>query len=152
MVHTDGTRPGFTRFRFATFPEYAHLFSSAIDWRAGNGGGRNVLTVEIAGEYPARVLECAETVTRELAAADGLSLGEVGVLYATASTPGFGRALAERLGIPPARAASLPDSLGRAHTAGLAAVLESVPLANAGTALLVSAGAGITVGAAVYRG
>ena len=152
MLSTDGARPGVPLFRSATFPEYAHLFSSAIDWRAGNGGGRNVLTVEIAGDYPARVLECAETTTRELAEADGLCLGEIGALYAIASTPGFGQALAERLGIPPARAASPPDGLGQAHTAGLAAVLESVPLANAGTALLVSAGAGITVAAAVYRG
>jgi 3-oxoacyl-[acyl-carrier-protein] synthase III len=152
MLGTDGARPGFTRFRSATFPEYAHLFSSAINWRAENGGGRNVLTVEIADDYPARALECAETTTRELAAADGLNLSEVGALYATASTPGFGRALAERLGIPPARAASPPDGLGRAHTAGLVAALESMPLADAGTALLVSAGAGITVAAAIYRG
>jgi 3-oxoacyl-[acyl-carrier-protein] synthase-3 len=152
MLSTDGARPGFTRFRSSTFPEYAHLFSSAIDWRTGNGGGRNVLTVEIAEDYPAQVLECAETTARELAAADGLNLGEVSALFATASTPGFGRALAGRLGIPPARAASPPNGLDRAHTAGLAAVLESVPLADAGTALLVSAGAGITVAAAVYRG
>lgn len=152
MLSTDAARPGFTRFQTATFPEYAHLFSSAIDWRTENGGGRNVLTVEVAEDYPARVLECAETTTRELAQADGLSLGEVGALFAAASTPGFGRALAERLGIPPARAAVPPNGLGRAHTAGLAAALESVPLADDGIALLVSAGAGITVAAAVYRG
>lgn len=152
MLSIDGTRPGFTKFRSATFPEYAHLFSSAIDWRAENGGGRNVLTVKIAEDYPARVLDCAEMITRELAEADGLSLGEVGALFATASTPGFGEALAERLGIPTALAASPPNGLDRAHTAGLAAALESAPLADAGTALLVSAGAGITVAAAVYRG
>lgn len=152
MVSTDAARPGFTQFRSATFPEYADLFSSAIDWRTENGGGRNVLTVEVAEDYPARVLECAETTTRELAAADGVNLSEVGALFAAASTPGFGRALAERLGIPPARAAAPRSGLGRAHTAGLAAALESVPLPDAGTALLVCAGAGITVAAAVYRG
>lgn len=152
MLSADGARRGFTRFRSATFPEYAQLFSSTIDWRAENGNGRNVLTVEIADDYPARVLECAEKTARDVARADGLDLGEVGALFATASTPGFGHALAERLGIPPNRAASLPDGLGRAHTAGLAAALESLALAEAGTALLVSAGAGITVAAAVYRG
>lgn len=152
MLSTDGACRGFSRFRSATFPEYAHLFSSAIEWREENGAGRNVLTVEIADDYPARVLECAEKTAREVAGADGLDLREVGGLFATASTPGFGQALAERLGIPPARAASLPDSLGRAHTAGLAAALDSSALAEAGTALLVSAGAGITVAAAVYRG
>lgn len=30
LLGADGTRPGFTRFRSATFPEYAHLFGSAI--------------------------------------------------------------------------------------------------------------------------
>jgi 3-oxoacyl-[acyl-carrier-protein] synthase-3 len=152
MLSNDDARRGFTRFRSATFPEYGHLFSSAIDWRPENGDGRNVLTVEIAGDYPARVLECAEKTAREVAAADELDLGEVGALYATASTPGFGQALAERLHIPAARVASLPDNLGRAHTAGLAVALESLALAEAGTALLVSAGAGVTVAAAVYRG
>ena len=152
ILSSDGARPGFTRFRSATFPEYADLFSSAIDWRAENGDGRNVLTVKIADDYPARVLECAEMTTRELAAADGLDLGDVGALFAAASTPGFGRALAERLGIPPDRVASLPSGLDRAHTASLTATLESLALADAGTALLVCAGAGVTVTAAVYRG
>ena len=68
MLSTDSARRGFTRFRSATFPEYAHLFSSAIDWRVEDGRGRNVLTVEIAEDYPARVLECAEATTREVAA------------------------------------------------------------------------------------
>lgn len=151
MLSTDEARRGFTRFRSATFTAYADLFSSAIDWRVVNGGGRNVLTVEIADDYPARVLECAEVTTRELAEADGLDLGAVDALFATASTPGFGQALAQRLGIPPARAASLPTGLDRAHTAGLAAALEFSSLAETGTALLVSAGAGITVATAVYR-
>src|SRR5664279_5094897 len=80
ILSTDEARRGFTRFRSATFPVYADLFSSAIDWRVENGGGRNVLTVEIADDYPARVLECAEVTTRELAEADGLDLGEVDAL------------------------------------------------------------------------
>ena len=151
MLSTDSARPGFTRFQSDTFPEYAHLFSSTIDWRVEDGRGRNVLTVEIADDYAASVLECAEATARKVAAADGLDLREVDAVFATASTPGFGRALAERLGIPPARAAAPANGLDRAHTAGLAAALESVALVDAGTALLVSAGAGITVNAAVYR-
>ena len=65
---------------------------------------------------------------RELVAAHGLELSEVGALVAGASTPGFARALAERLGISESRTASTPDELGRAHTADLAAGLESVAL------------------------
>lgn len=152
LLSADDMRPGFTGFQFATFPQYADLFRSTIAWTAENVGGRNVLTVEIADEYEARGLECAETTVRELAGAERLDLGDVRVLCATASTPGFGQALAERLGIAQARVASPPNGLGRAHTAGLAAALESVVLPEAGTAVLVSVGAGITVAAAVYQG
>jgi 3-oxoacyl-[acyl-carrier-protein] synthase III len=127
------------------------LFTSAIDWRMEDGSGRNVLTVEIADDYAPRALDCAEATVRELAAAHGLDLHEVGALVAAASTAGFARALAERLGIPPERTATTPDGLARAHTADLAAALESVALADAGTTLLVSVGAGITVAAAIYQ-
>ena len=151
LLSTDDTRRGFTGFRFATFPEYAHLFTSDIDWRVEDGGGRNVLTVEIDDDYPARALDCAESTARELVAAHGLDLREVGALVAGASTVGFARALAERLGVPAARTASTPDDLGRAHTADLAMALESVALGDAGTTLLVSVGAGSTVAAAIYQ-
>jgi 3-oxoacyl-[acyl-carrier-protein] synthase III len=110
-----------------------------------------VLTVEVADEYPDRALICGEAVARQLAAAHGLDLGDIGALVASASTAGFAAALAERLGVPAARVASIPDELGRAHTAGLAAALDSVTLADAGTALLVSVGAGLTVATALYR-
>ncbi|MGZ4570599.1 MAG: 3-oxoacyl-[acyl-carrier-protein] synthase III C-terminal domain-containing protein [Blastococcus sp.] len=151
LVSTDDARPGFTGFRFDTFPEYAQLFTSAIDWRAEDGGGRNVLTVEIADDYAARALDCAEATARELVTAHALDLQEIGALVAGASTAGFARALAERLGISPARTASTPDDLGRAHTANLAVALESLALADSGTALFVSAGAGISVAAAIYQ-
>ena len=48
------------------------------------------------------------------------------------------------------RVAPLPDDLAGAHTAAPVLALESVPL-ESGTALLVSAGAGITVAAALYQ-
>ena len=94
--------------------------------RAGTRHGRNILTVEIAESYAARALECAESTARELAAAQALDLGEVDLLVATASVPGFADALAGRLGVPAERVASPPDGLAaRAH--GRAAVaLESV--------------------------
>ena len=70
---------------------------------------------------------------------------------ATASVPGFADALARRLGVSAERVASLPDDLAGAHTAAPVLALESVALEGSGTALLVSAGAGIAVGAALYQ-
>ena len=151
LLSADASRPGFTAFRFATFPEFAELFQSAVDWRENGRDAHNVLNVEIADAYAARALECAESTARELAATEQLDPGEVDLLIATASVPGFAGELGRRLGLSGERVASPPDGLAAAHTAALAAALESGRLAAARTALFVSAGAGLTVVAALYR-
>jgi 3-oxoacyl-[acyl-carrier-protein] synthase-3 len=156
LLSADDSRAGFTAFRFDTFPEFAELFQGYVDWQedAGPGPdhhGRNILSVEIAESYAVRALECAESTVRELAAEQALDLGAVDLLVATASVPGFADALARRLDVPAERVASLPDDLAGAHTAAPVLALESVPLEGSGTALLVSAGAGITVAAALYQ-
>jgi 3-oxoacyl-[acyl-carrier-protein] synthase-3 len=157
LLSADNSRAGFTAFQFATFPEFAELFQSSVDWqdeaRLGIAGhGRNILTVEIAESYAARALECAESTVRELAGAQALDLGDVDLLVATASVPGFADGLATRLGVPADRVALPPDGLASAHTAAPAVALESAAApATESTALFVSAGAGITVAVALYR-
>jgi 3-oxoacyl-[acyl-carrier-protein] synthase III len=156
LLSADDQRTGFTAFRFATFPEFASLFESDVTWRQGfpdgtGHPGRNVLAVKVANTYATRAAECAESTVRELAAASALDLGDVGLLVATASVPGFADALAKRLGIPAGLVASLPGSLAGAHTAAPAAALERADPAATGTTVFVSAGAGITVVAALYR-
>ena len=155
-MSADASRAGFTAFQFATFPEFAELFQGYVDWQedARRGlahHGRNILTVEIAESYAARALECAESTVRELAAAQALDLAEVDLLVATASVPGFADALARRLGVPAERVASPSDDLARcAHgRPGGGARVRATRASR--TALLVSAGAGITVAAALYR-
>lgn len=156
LLCADDSRPGFTAFRFATFPEFADLFEGYVDWHedARRGlahHGRNILTVQIAETYAARALECAESTVRELASAEGLDFGEVDLLVGTASIPGFADDLASALGVSGERvAAPVPDG-AHAHTAAPALALESVVLAQACTTLFVSAGAGISVAAALYR-
>ena len=151
LLRADDARIGFEAFRFATFPEFAELFQSAVDWRENGRDGRNVLSVEIADAYAGRALECAESTARELAADARLDLGDVDLLVATASVPGFAGELGRRLGLGGERVASLPEGVAAAHTAALAAALESGRLDAARTALFVSAGAGLTVVAALYR-
>ena len=156
LLGTDNQRAGFTGFRFATFPEFADLFQSDVNWHqaASDGTGRpggNILTVKVADSYVTRAAECAESVTRELAAANALDLDDVGLLVATASVSGFAGDLAKRLGISAGRVASLPAGLASAHTAAPAVALESAELTAARMTVFVSAGAGITVVAALYR-
>jgi 3-oxoacyl-[acyl-carrier-protein] synthase-3 len=157
LLSSDDARAGFEAFRFATFPEFADLFQSYVDWHedARRGlahHGRNILSVDIAESYTARALECAESTVRELADAQALDLDEIDLLVATASVPGFADGLAKRLGVSNERTASAPDGgLDHTHTAAPAVALESGALGAARTALFVSAGAGITVAAAFYR-
>ena len=156
LLSADDSRAGFTAFQFATFPEYAELFQSYVEWQedARRGlarHGRHVLTVEIAESYAERALDCAESTARELAGAQGLDFGEVDLLVATASVPGFADGLARRLGVLAERVASPADGLAGAHTAAPAVALESGQLAASRTTLFVSAGAGITIAVALYR-
>ena len=157
LLSSDESRLGFTAFRFATFPEFADLFESYVEWHAeARRGlahhGRNILSVEIAESYGARALECAESTVRELADAQGLDIGDVDLLVANASVPGFADGLARALGLPAERiACTRDDGIDHTHTAAPALLLESGALAAARTALFVSAGAGITVAAALYR-
>jgi 3-oxoacyl-[acyl-carrier-protein] synthase III len=157
LLTADDSRAGFTAFQLATFPEYADLLQANIDWHeAARRGvvhhGRHVLTVEIAESYAARALECAESTVREFAVAQGLDFSEVELLVANASVPGFAEALARLLGLSSELVASPHDGLARAHTAAPAVALESARLEAGRTALFVSAGAGMTVAVALYRG
>jgi 3-oxoacyl-[acyl-carrier-protein] synthase III len=156
LLSADDSRAGFTAFRSDTFPEFAELFQSYVNWQEDDGRGiehhvRNLLTLEIADTYPARALDCAEATARELTAAQAVDLGEVDLLVATASVPGFADSLATRLGVTAERVAAPSNGVASAHTAALAVALESVRLEAARTTLFVSAGAGITVAAAIYR-
>ena len=92
-----------------------------------------------------------ETPAFDLARALDLVEGDGDLLVATASVPGFADGLAARLGVPAERVPSPADGLAGAHTAAPAVALETVHLDAASTALFVSAGAGITVAAALYR-
>jgi 3-oxoacyl-[acyl-carrier-protein] synthase III len=155
VLSWDDSRPGLTAFKFNTFPEFADEFQSYVEWHedAGNGQGRNTLTVKIDDQYPQHALACAESTVRELAAEADFDLGEVDLLIATASVPDFAAALGQRLGIARARVASLSDGFAGAHTAAPALAREPVlPVPGTSrTALVVSAGAGITVVAALHR-
>ncbi|HUO70342.1 MAG TPA: hypothetical protein VMU39_06165 [Solirubrobacteraceae bacterium] len=155
VLSWDDARPGLSAFKFKTFPEFKEEFHSYIDWQedAGDGQGRNILTVEIDEHYPQHALECAEATVHELAAENGIELSEVDLLIATASVPDFAAALGQRLGIIGSRIASLSDGFAGAHTAAPAIAREPVQPApgTSRTALVVSAGAGITVVAALHR-
>lgn len=155
----DDAVPGLVAVRTETHPEYEDLFGSHVSWEGGRrgllrrSGGSNVLTVEERPEYRARAAACAaETVPRFLAD-HHVEPGDVD-LVVTNGVDVFADHAA-LVGIPGERFIPPDGEYERAHTAGLLAAMHGARADgrwdDAGTALLVAYGAGITIGCALYR-
>jgi 3-oxoacyl-[acyl-carrier-protein] synthase-3 len=157
LGHTDDGA-GFVRFRFRTFPADAPLFESSLVWdpEAGIGRrGRNRLEVRVAPSFAARAAEHGGEVARALLDEVGLAAAEVDLLVTSQVPASFAAEIARDLGIPEAHVPRVAPELARAHTAGPIAALDAASrsgqLASARHILFVAVGAGITVGAALYR-
>jgi 3-oxoacyl-[acyl-carrier-protein] synthase-3 len=150
--HADGDT-GFVRFASRTFPEHAELFEAKLVWDEARK--RNVLEIAEAPELAATSATCAATVVRELLGGEGLDPGELDLVIASPYPRGFGPRVVHALGIPVDRLPHVPLALSGAHTTGpiaaLEAAIESGAFARAKHVLFVAAGAGITIGAALYR-
>lgn len=151
LGHSDGDT-GFTRFALRTFPEHAELFEAKLAWDEERG--RNVLSIDEAPELSAVSAACAVDVVREVLGE--LAPAEIDLVIASPYPRGFGPRVAHALGIPVERLPQVPLALAGAHTTGpiavLEAAIESGAFARAKHVLFVTAGAGITIGCALYRG
>lgn len=157
LGHTD-EGAGFVRFRFRTFPADAPLFEIYLAWDpdAGIGHrGRNRLEARVAPSFAGRAGEHGREVALALLDEVHLAPADVDLLIASQYPASFASELARDLGIPEARVPRVAPELLRAHTAGPIAALDAASrsgqLARARHTLFVAVGAGITVGAALYR-
>ncbi len=156
LAHDDGAT-GFERFELRTFGEDAALFEAEVRW-APRGGllhrGRNVLEIHEAPAFAARCVEHAIDVTSEVLDDAGLDGEDVDVLIASQHPRAFAREVARELGIPEDRLPEVRGALATAHTAGplaaLAAAFATGQFTRARRVLFVTAGAGITIGVALY--
>jgi len=162
LLKRDDRLGGFTDFSSETFPEYADLFTSGLVWREGpgvraprQGYGRHRMAVSMKPGYPARLVDCAEEATRRFLHRLDLGVEDIDLLVPSPSRAPFVDPLRARLGIPGDRVAYTPEDLEGAYTTGpiaaLQAAIKSGRLAEAENALLLAAGAGITVALALYR-
>jgi 3-oxoacyl-[acyl-carrier-protein] synthase III len=162
LLRRDDSLAGFTDFSSETFPEYADLFTSGLVWQEGSGiraprqgYGRHRMAVAMKPGYEARLVDCAEEATRRFLRRLGLGVEDIDLLVPSPSRAGFVDPLRTRLGIPGDRVAYTPEDLEGAYTTGpiaaLQAAIKSGRLAEAQNALLLAAGAGITVALALYR-
>lgn len=159
ILKHDREMPGFTDFRFATFPEHAQLCEGYFEWvprrhaRDDHTGHTRLVVKERSG-YRDVALECASSVVEKLLADNGVAPTDVDLVLATHS-PGFSEALAKNLGVSERSVVQSGAPFERAHTAAMpAAIGDAIARGRwqrARTALLVSAGAGLTVGCALHR-
>lgn len=165
LLRWDDSFAGFTDFSSETFPEYADLFTSGLVWREWRGmrgmrgprrgAGHHEMTVALRPGYQARLADCAEEATRRFLRRLGLGVEDIDLLVPSPASAAFVDRLRARLGIPGDRVAYTPEDLEGAYTTGpiaaLQAAIKSGRLGEARNALLLAAGAGITVALALYR-
>jgi 3-oxoacyl-[acyl-carrier-protein] synthase-3 len=132
---------------------------------AGDDGGfratvalrqrRNTLVIQEEPAFAAAAGGWAAEVAAKLLADHGLAARDVDLVVANPLTGAFLDVLGRDLGVPSTRLAAPPPARRPAgHTAGLALALEGAlgePPTFPPTTLLVSAGAGLTAGAALLR-
>jgi 3-oxoacyl-[acyl-carrier-protein] synthase-3 len=162
LLSWDDGIAGFTDFHTETFPEYHDLFASGLVWQDRRGrpvprrtAGRSLMVIDERPGYQARLVDCAEDVTRRFLSRLGMDLGDIDLLVPAPCTAGFVDPLRVRLGVPGDRVAYVAEDLAGSYSAGpiaaLQAAIRSGRLGEARNILILTAGAGITVAAALYR-
>lgn len=157
IAHTPGDA-GFQCFALHTFPEHAPLFEIELRWNPTAGlarRGANVVEVCEAPGFASCCVERATEVAAALLTGAGLSARDVDLMLASQYPTGFAKQVAHRLGIHLDGVPEVAAGLAAAHTAGpivaLEAAIRSRKFAGARHTLFVTAGAGVTIGAALYR-
>lgn len=152
---SPGSRDGFTDFASFTYPEHAASYESRIVWHPTESRlpwgrpGKNLLEVRIAEDFEQRCIDCAETSVRAYLARRGWDVSAIDLWLPSPFPLGFGAGLAARLGLPGPSWVTPEEGLRRAASAGPLAVLDAAVrdgrFLRARTALVVAAGAGITI-------
>ena len=120
--------------------------------RFGFEDGHNLLRVEQGPDFGVRAAALAGETASALLEEHGIKPIDVDLVVANPLMPAFLEGLSEHVGIEPERVVTV-EGAEHAHTAGLLVALagaeEQGRLRGADRILLVSAGAGITAGAAI---
>ena len=119
---------------------------------SSSSGGRNLLRVEQHPDFGSQAAACAGRTAKALLADHGIRPADVDLVVANPLTPAFLEGLSAHVGIGGERIVAV-EGAEHVHTAALlvalAAAKEQGRLNKAHRVLLISAGAGLVVGAAV---
>lgn len=158
----EGDR-GLAGFRWHNTPDGGESFRSTVAFRDGH----NLLTVTEDPVFPKRAAEAAAEAAEELLADLGLDAGRIDTVVAGPSSAAFLDVLVDRLGLLEGQVVTDPGgdhfpggptatSRPGGHTVGILAALKRAEqegrLQPGSTVLIACGGAGVTGGAALYRG
>jgi 3-oxoacyl-[acyl-carrier-protein] synthase-3 len=157
LDHVDSD-VGFRDFELRTFADYASMFRVQLRWEPDAGllhRGRNVIDVHEEPAFAARCITLAVDVASQVLDRAGLCADDIGLLIGSQYPRTFAASVADRLGLPSPRVPTVADVLAASHTAGPIAAMEAAvasgQLASTRHTLFVTAGAGITIGVALYE-
>lgn len=156
VAHTDD-KTGFQQFELRTFYEHTALFEVKLRWEPHAGllrRGRNVIEVREDPTFGPRCTELAVEVATAFLARIGLRHDEIDLVIASQYPRSFATDVTRGLDLPTDRVPHVRSELASAHTAGPIAALEAAfasgQFTRARRTLFVTAGAGITIGVALY--
>jgi 3-oxoacyl-[acyl-carrier-protein] synthase-3 len=146
--HDDGPG-GLDGFQWEVWPDEKELFTVHVGFERN----RNRLQVLKRPDFDLRAAACAADAVAGLLADRDLKVSDVDLIVANPVRPDFLQGLAENLAVDDEVMVSVEGASG-VHTAGLVVALDAAfasgRLRDAHRVLLVSAGAGVTAGAALW--
>ena len=138
---------GLGRVSWVNEPDEGINFSAKV----GSDDAHNVLRFHVSPDLDERLAAAAAQAARNCLRDSALTPSDIDLVIAAPARPVYRAALSTRLGVPAKRVIVAEDE--RTYTASLAAALDRalgrVPVESG--ILLVTAGAGMTAGAALYR-
>lgn len=143
---------GFLAFAFRDFLDAHDLERVDGGW---NSEGKAFVQIERQPELWKRCLECVAEAAAEFLTGEGVAADEVSLLVPPQVSTGFVSACADRLNLPAARTVTVPGLTNNLATssvpAGLLAARQSGAARPGDLALVLSVGAGVQTGCALYR-
>ncbi|NQU67221.1 MAG: hypothetical protein HQ510_04695 [Candidatus Marinimicrobia bacterium] len=141
---------GFGGFVFKTFEKYRDLYSSVVSLLEKRGR----LLVRKKQGLEEAYLQCVEPVLSELLQHENLELADIDYLIPSQISDGFLKNLADKISFPLDKIVNtthlFADTLTTSVFLGLQYLMDQEPIAPGKKVVLLTFGAGITVGATIY--
>ena len=141
---------GFGSFCFKTFEEYSDLYTSGVSLKEKKGK----ILINQKKDLESTYLKCIPEVWENLLQTEGLDRGAIDLVIPSQISPSFVGQLPQTLGLPKEKILDvtdfLDDTLTTSPILALQRAIDKKIVTKNQTLVFLTAGSGITIGAAVY--